>query len=116
MQTDPMRDSCPIVDKQMKILTRNIALGKKSLTNQLQKAMRPKKTYETKDEHENINHFTQHGNVFFKEQSYHERARDATLFRSEEPERATFLQKVAEAGVRYISVKSSGSALLFCQK
>ena len=69
-----MPDSCPIVDKQMKIWTRNIALGKKSLTNQLQKAMRPKKTYETKDEHENINHFTQHGNVFFKEQSYHERA------------------------------------------
>ena len=40
----------------------------------------------------------------------------ATFFRSEEPERATFLQKVAEAGTRYISVKGSGSALLFCQK
>ena len=34
----------------------------------------------------------------------------------QERERATFLQKVAGAGARYIFAKSSRRALLFCQK
>lgn len=74
--------------------------------------MRPKKTYETKDEHENINHFTQHGNVFFKEQSYHERATSSGT-----PAERYFFQERG-AGARYIPPKSSGSrnALHFCQR